>query len=157
MVMAFLYLLLETPEGGFYVVELIKIQFLILLKERKHNMRYKRYSGGDKYHFRFFKKAIFHPFIVVAVTEEKELNGQVLISGYMMTTSLSRAMDKPGCYKRLKENPNPNDDKLSFVNKYRVSDIPASYFTKPHPSWHLCKEDEQLIDALEKKYSKRNK
>ena len=72
-----------------------------------------------------------------------------------MTTSLQRAMDKPGTYKRLRKNPNPNDDKVSFVNKYRVSDIPASCFTKPHQSWHLSKDDERLIDSLERKYAKR--
>ena len=116
-------------------------------------MSYKKYKGNDKYHFRFYKKSIFHPFIVVAVTEEKTENGKVLISGYMMTTSLQSAMDKPGCYKRLKKNPNTNDESASFVNRFRVTDIPASCFTKPHPSWHLSKEDEALIDAFEKHYS----
>ena len=119
-------------------------------------MSYKKYQGTDKYHFRFYRKAIFHPFIVVAVTEEKEVNGKVLISGYMMTTSLLRAMEKPGAYKRLQTNPNPNDDKVSFVNKYRVTDIPASCFTKPHPSWHLSNKDEKMIDAFEKKYLNRH-
>ncbi len=119
-------------------------------------MRYKKYKGPDKYHFRFYKKSIFHPFIVVAITEEKEENGKLFISGYMMTTSLVRAMDKPGCYKRLRKNPNPNDEKPSFVNKYRVSDIPAHCFTKPHPSWHLSKDDEKMIDAFERKYLKRH-
>ena len=117
-------------------------------------MSFKKYSGKDKYHFRFYRAARYHPFVVVAVTEEKDENGKVLISGYMMTTSIQRAMEKPGTYKRLKVNPNPNDDKVSFVNKYRVSDIPASCFTKPHPSWHLSFEDERLIDALELKYKK---
>ena len=117
-------------------------------------MRYKEYKGNDKYHFRFYKKSIFHPFIVVAVTEEKSENGTILISGYMMTTSIQRAMEKPGTYRRLKVNPNPGDDKVSFVNKYRVSDIPSNCFTKPHPSWHLSKEDEKLIDAFENRYRK---
>ena len=72
----------------------------------------------------------------------------------MMTTSLERVINKPGCYKRLKTNPNPNDDKPSFVNKYRVNEIPASCFTKPHSSWHLSEDDELLIDRLEEKCQK---
>ena len=120
-------------------------------------MSFKKYNGPDKYHFRFYKKSIFHPFIVVAVTEEKDENGQILISGYMMTTSILRAMDKPGTYRRLRVNPNPSDDKISFVNKYRVSDVPSYCFTKPHPSWHLSEEDEKMIDAFERKYKKFHK
>ena len=120
-------------------------------------MGFKKYKGSDKYHFRFYRTSLYHPFIVVAVTEEKNENGKILISGYMMTTSLMRFMEKPGSYKRLKVNPNPNDDKVSFVNKYRINDIPANCFTKPHPSWHLSKEDEKLIDALEAKFAKKHR
>jgi hypothetical protein len=94
---------------------------------------------------------------VVAVTEEKDENGKILISGYMMTTSITRAMEKPGTYKRLKENPNPNDEKVSFVNKYRISDVPANCFTKPHAKWHLSDEDEKLIDSLERKNANKKK
>ena len=120
-------------------------------------MRYKKYRGNDKYHFRFYKKSIFHPFIVVAVTEEKKEDGKILISGYMMTTSLIRAAEKPGTYRKLRVNPNPNDERASFVNKYRVTDIPAVCFTKPHASWHLSKEDEKLIDRFEEEYFKSSK
>lgn len=118
-------------------------------------MRYKNYKGPDKYHFRYYRTSINHPFIVVAVTEEKTQNGKILISGYMMTTSLLRVYDKPMTYKRLSVNPNPNDDDPSFVNKYRISDIPANKFSKPYNNWHLSKEDEELIDALEKKFFER--
>ena len=120
-------------------------------------MSFKRYKGTDKYHFRFYKKSIFHPFIVVAVTEEKTENGKILLSGYLMTTSTLRVIKKPGTYKRLKVNPNPADKKVSYVNKFRVSEIPSNCFTKPHSSWHLSKEDERLIDKLESWYlRKRN-
>ena len=115
-------------------------------------MRYKKYNGTDKYHFRIYRKSIGHPFIVVAVSEKIDANGKILISGYMMTHSLQRVMDKPISYKRLKRNPNPTDDRVSFINKYRITDIPAKDFSKPYSNWHLSKEDEQLIDALEKKY-----
>lgn len=117
-------------------------------------MKFKKYNGKDKYHFRVYKTSINHPFIVVAITEEKEENGRVLISGYMMTTSLQRVLDKPNSYKRLKVNPNPHDDGPSFVNKYRLTDIPANRFSKPYSNWHLSKEDENLIDSLEFNFSK---
>ena len=114
-------------------------------------MSYKKYNGPDKYHFRIYKKSIGHPFIVVTVSEKVDKNGHVLISGYMMTHSLERAMDKPSVYKRLKSNPNPTDERISFVNKHRIDDVPANYFSKPYSKWHLSKEDEELIDSLEKK------
>ena len=115
-------------------------------------MRYKKYKGNDKYHFRVYRTSVFHPFIVVMVDETIDKNGRVLISGYMMTTSLTRVIDKPGSYKRLKKNPNPNDNKISFVNKFRISNIPANKFSKPYTSWHLSKEDELIIDSFERNY-----
>lgn len=115
-------------------------------------MRYKKYKGNDKYHFRIYRTSINHPFIVVAIAEEKIEDGKVLFSGYMMTTSLLRAAEKPGSYKRLRKNPNPHDESASFVNKYRINDIPANKFSKPYTSWHLSTEDEKLIDSLERKY-----
>lgn len=120
-------------------------------------MGYKKYKGSDKYHFRFYKVSKYHPFIVVAVTEEKDEDGKVFISGYMMTTSLTRAMEKPGTYKRLRKNPNPHYEKISFVNRYRINDIPSNCFTKPHTSWHLEEDDVKLIDALESKYFKNHR
>ena len=118
-------------------------------------MKYKKYTGADKYHFRVYKRSIGHPFIVVAVSERTDEDGKILISGYMMTHSLERVSEKPGVYKRLKKNPNPADDRLSFVNKNRIDDIPANSFSKPYNSWHLSKEDEMLIDSLEKKNKNR--
>ena len=72
----------------------------------------------------------------------------------MMTTSIQRVVDKPYSYKRLNNNPNPNDDSPSFVNKYRISDLPSNKFSKPYNNWHLTKEDEEIIDSLEKRYLK---
>ena len=138
-----------------WVVFYLLLLGCICKRKEANKVSFKKYKGNDKYHFRFYKKSIFHPFIVVAVTEETIKNGKILISGYMMTTSLERVINKPGCYKRLKTNPNPNDDKPSFVNKYRVNEIPASCFTKPHSSWHLSKDDELLIDRLEEKNAKK--
>ena len=118
-------------------------------------MRYRKYHGNDKYHFRVYKRSIGHPFIVVTVSEKIDENGKVLISGYMMTHSLERVSEKPSVYRRLKKNPNPSDDRLSFVNKNRIDDIPASSFSKPYNNWHLSKEDELLIDSLERKNNDR--
>ena len=120
-------------------------------------MKYKKYNGEDKYHFRIYKKSIGHPFIVVAVLERLDQSGKILISGYMVTHSIQRVMDKPKSYKRLRTNPNPSDSRISFVNKYRINDIPANNFSKPYSKWHLSKEDEMLIDTLEKNYNKKTK
>ncbi len=117
-------------------------------------MGFKKYKGADKYHFRIYKKSIGHPFVVVAVSERVDENGKTLISGYMMTHSIARVIERPRTYERLKNNPNPNDDRISFVNKYRINDIPAKNFSKPYPNWHLSKDDELLIDNLEKSYKK---
>ena len=125
-----------------------------MLKKGGRNMRYKKYNGTDKYHFRVYKRSIGHPFIVVAVSERLDENGRILISGYMITHSLNRVIDKPKSYRRLKKNPNPTDERLSFVYKYRITDIPANNFSKPYTNWHLSNEDELLIDALERSYKK---
>lgn len=117
-------------------------------------MSFKSYKGPDKYHFRVYKKSIGHPFIVVAVSETIDKDGIKLISGYLITHSLERVSEKPTVYKRLTKNPNPNDKRLSFVNKHRINDIPANSFSKPYTNWHLSKEDELLIDALEQRNNK---
>lgn len=119
-------------------------------------MRFKKYKGQDKYHFRVYRKSIGHPFIVVAVSERIDENGEIFISGYMMTHSLPRVADKPGTYKRLMKNPNPSDARISFVNKYRLTDIPAKSFSRPYNNWHLSEDDEKLIDYLEKHYKNNN-
>ena len=117
-------------------------------------MSFKKYNGPDKYHFRVYNKAIGHPFIVATVSETLGECGEILISGYLITHSLKRVFNKPGSYKRLKQNPNPSDKRPSFVNKYRVSDMPSKYFSKPYNNWHLSKEDEYYIDYLESKFKK---
>ena len=120
-------------------------------------MSFKKYNGQDKYHFRIYKRSVLHPFIVVAVSENIEENGEITISGYIVTHSLNRVFNKPGVYEKLKKNPNPNDSKPSFVNRYRVNDIPANRFSKPYTRWHLAKEDEELIDKFEQKYRNKKK
>lgn len=113
-------------------------------------MSFKKYNGKDKYHFRIYKRGKSHPFIV-AVVEEKEENGKILISGYMFTHSILRVIERPNDYIRIK-NPNPRDDAESYVCISRISELDSSYFSKPYTGWHLAKEDEELIDRLEEKY-----
>lgn len=113
-------------------------------------MKYKKYNGLDKYHFRVYKASMGHPFIVVAVKEEI-IDGKITIDGYLMTHSLERVCDKPGTYQRLKTNPNPRDNRPAFINKFKVYNLPANKFSKPYTSWHLSKKDEEMIDRLEKR------
>ena len=114
-------------------------------------MAFKKYTGKDKYHFRIFKKGNDHPFIV-AVVEEKEIDGKIYISGYMTTHSILRVIKKPNDYLRMSSNPNPNDDADSFLCIRRVSNMESSAFSKPYNNWHLSEEDEKLIDELEMNY-----
>lgn len=111
-------------------------------------MSYKKYTGNDKYHIRVYKASIGHPFIVVTVKEETK-NGKIFISGYMITHSLDRVLNKPGSYIALTINPNPNDDRPSYVNIYKLKNLPSKKFSKPYTNWHLSKEDELQIDELE--------
>ena len=112
--------------------------------------KYKKYSGPDKYHFRFYRKNGQHPFLVVLV-EESEINGKHFLSGYLITHDFKKMLDYPNRYVRLKCNPNPKDKEPAYLCKVRIDRIPQKMFSKPYKNWHLCKEDEKLIDCLEKK------
>ena len=116
-------------------------------------MKFRKYSGNDKYHFRIYKHSIGHPFIVVAVKEVVKDN-KIYIDGYLLTHSLERFMNKPGSYERLTVNPNPRDDRIAFINKFKVYDLPANKFSRPYNTWHLSPKDEELIDRLEKRKRK---
>lgn len=115
-------------------------------------MSFKQYSGPDKYHFRVYKRGKAHPFIV-AVVEEKVIDGKIYLSGYMFTHSVLRVLSKPNDYVKMKANPNPNDDADSYLCVKRVSQVESSAFSKPYNNWHLSAIDEELIDELEKRYS----
>ena len=111
--------------------------------------KFKKYQGDDKYHFRIYKRNGQHPFVVVMITEEKEINNHFLISGYMITHSLAKALKRPKSYIKLSKNPNPNDNSDCFLCTKRISSIKDSRFSKPYNNWHLAKEDEELITSLE--------
>lgn len=117
-------------------------------------MKYKKYTGKDKYHFRVYRANRHHPFIVVMVLEEYLESNNIYLSGYMLTHNLEKAIQYRKNYIQLNDNPNPNDDRPCFLCKTRFSNIKANMFSKPYNSWHLSKKDELLIDILEQKNKK---
>ena len=92
---------------------------------------------------------------VVAVVEEREIDGKIYISGYVFTHSFLRVLNKPNDYVKMESNPNPNDDSDAFLCIRRVSDVESNAFSKPYDNWHLSEEYEKLIDKLEQKHSSR--
>lgn len=115
-------------------------------------MSFRKYTGSDKYHFRFYRKNGQHPFLVVLV-EESEINGKKYLSGYLITHDVKKTFDYPLRYIRLAKNPNPKDKEPAYLCKVRIDKIPQKMFSKPYKNWRLCKEDEYYIDLLEKKKS----
>ena len=114
--------------------------------------KFQKYNGPDKYHFRFYRKRGKHPFIVVAV-ETVEENNRHFLSGYLITHDIKKMIDYPKKYIRLKENPNPKDVEPAFVCKIRLNHLSQRLFSKPYKNWHLCKEDEDIVNELENKKS----
>ena len=114
--------------------------------------RYRKYNGHDKYHFRFYRKNGHHPFIVVLV-ETKGESSKTRLSGYMITHDIKKMLDYPKSYIQMHNNPNPKDTSPAYLCITRIENVPQKFFTKPFLGWHLSKEDEKLIDSLEKKKS----
>ena len=114
--------------------------------------RYRKYNGHDKYHFRFYRRNGHHPFIVVLVETRSE-NSKTKLNGYMITHDIKKMLDYPKSYIQMNSNPNPKDDSPAYLCVVRIENIPQKYFSKPFLNWHLSKEDEELIDILEKKKS----
>ena len=110
-------------------------------------MEFKVYKGNDKYHFRFYKKSHGHPFLVIMVTNEYVENGKIYLSGFNLTHSHKMIEKNPSQYIQLFKNPNCHDDSESFLNKHLVKQE-SKWFSKPIKNWHLCKEDELMIDEL---------
>ncbi len=133
----FSYLLLKTQESK---------------RKEVVKMAFKNYNGPDKYHFRIYKKGKGHPFIV-AVVEEKEIDGKIFLSGYMITHSIIRVINRPNDYVKMECNPNPHDDADSYLCINRVSEVESNAFSKPYNNWHLSSEDEKTIDELEEQNS----
>lgn len=102
------------------------------------NRRFRKYNGNDKYHFRVYQK-LRHPFLVTEVDYENHT-----ISGYVITSSPTYKK----AYYRLNKNPMPNDNRISYITSYRITDK-WSLFSKPYTHWHLNSKDEMTIDIFE--------
>lgn len=113
--------------------------------------KFKKYNGKDKYHIRFYRRNGRHPFIVVLVEERTEDNKRYYLSGYMITHDIQKWIDYPSKYIRMHSNPNPKDQEPAFLCKVRLDNISQRLFSKPYLNWHISKEDELIIDDLEKK------
>ena len=114
-------------------------------------MPYQKYNGNDKYHFRFYRLTQYHPFLVVLVTEEKGENGKITISGFNMTSSTIKFLERPSRFIKLETNPNPESDSESYVSVDYIENQPAKLFTRPIRGWKLSEEDEKKIDELVKR------
>ena len=102
---------------------------------------------GQKYHFRYYRKSKYHPFLVAIVVESEDSDGKVFLSGFNMTHSIEMVLKSPEKFIRI-SNPNPNDDAPSFVCVDPIKDKPLKYFTRPIRDWELSEEDEFAIDKL---------
>ena len=100
-----------------------------------------------KYHFRKYKVAHSHPFLVVIIKETKDENGKTLLSGFNLTHSVTYVLSRPNKYIRI-NNPNPGDDAECFLNTDMVKDKPIGRFSKPIPNWELSEDDIKEIDAI---------
>ena len=101
---------------------------------------------GKKYHFRYYRKSVYHPFLVALVIES-EINGKVYLSGFNMTRSIEMVLKDPEKFIRI-ENPNPNDDAPCFVCVDPIKNKPLKLFTRPIRDWELSDNDEKAIDYL---------
>ena len=116
-------------------------------------MSFRKYSGKDKYHFRYYHLSNNHPFLVVLVLEEKKEKKRYYLSGFNMTTSPTVPSKKPTRFLKLKVNPNPDDNSQSYLKVDLVKLKPSKLFSDPLSNWHLSKEDEKTIEVfIKKKY-----
>ena len=100
-----------------------------------------------KYHFRKYKVAQGHPFLVVVIKETKDENGKTLLSGFNLTHSVTYVLSRPNKFIRI-TNPNPSDDADCFLNTDMVKDKPIGKFSKPIQNWELSEDDIKQIDAI---------
>ena len=109
----------------------------------------KAYYQNEKYHFRYYRKSINHPFLVALVMEQEDDEGKILISGFNVTRSIEKVLKKPTKFIRI-ENPSPNDDAPSFICIDPIKNKPLKFFTRPIKDWKLSIEDQATIDELVK-------
>ena len=100
-----------------------------------------------KYHFRKYRLSKNHPFLVAVITESKDEDGKIYLSGFNMTRSINYVLSRPNKFIRI-ENPNPSDDAPSFLCVDAIKNKEIKYFSKPIPRWELSDEDIKQIDEL---------
>ena len=76
---------------------------------------FQNYDGNEKYHFRLYRVSRYHPFLVILVTGESEINGKKKITGFNLTHSITMVLQRPNKFIKLNENPNPIDDSDSYL------------------------------------------
>ena len=111
-------------------------------------MSYQSYISKGKYHFRYYRKTQYHPFLVVLVTDENGEGNDIKNSGINMTSSTLKFLERPSRFIKLDNNPNPESDAESYVSIDFIENQPARWFTRPIRRWKLSKEDENKIDEL---------
>lgn len=114
-------------------------------------MSYKKYTGKDKYHFRWYRKTRNHPFLVVLVVGESDKNGVIKISGFNITSSSLAFIKNKNDYIKLDNNPSSENDKDAYLCKRLVQNVPSKYFSRPIRGWRLSESDIEKVDALLKK------
>ena len=110
----------------------------------------KKNNKKNTYHFRRYRLSKFHPFLVVLVTEESNINGKILLSGFNLTRSASIARKKSNKFIQIK-NPNPDDDLDCYLCTDIVLNKPISLFQAPIRKWKLSDKDKRIVDKLVEK------
>ena len=119
-------------------------------------MSFRKYTGSDKYHFRYYKKTVFHPFLVIVVVVVDKKKGQYLVSGFSLTSSEKAVNKKPGRYIKFDSNPSGDTEEKCYLCKTLIKSKKSYLFTRPLWTWHLSKEDEKKVDELLAKMQKEN-
>lgn len=107
----------------------------------------KKDQNLNPYHFRKYKISKNHPFLVVLVKVDGEVNEQILLSGFNLTRSKKIYNKKRNKYIKI-QNPNPNDNADSYLCLDIVMNRPLYYFTGPLIGWELSKKDKKRIKEI---------
>lgn len=82
------------------------------------------------------------------MTDQNGEGNDIRISGFNMTSSTLKFLERPSRFIKLDKNPNPETDAESYVSIDYIENQPAKWFTRPIRRWKLSKEDEEKIDGL---------
>ena len=109
-------------------------------------MPFKKYEGNDRYHVRFLRRNIKHPFIVTETIPKPSTKDEYYLSGFVITHSF-KSVDKNNNM-RLEHNPNPNDNKKSYLVRIYYQLLDSSFFSRPYEDWSISIDDEKKINIL---------